>query len=263
MNLETNCAICNGQIKIFDKARIMNKYDITYYRCEKCGFIHTEKPYWLDEAYSSAIANSDIGILQRNINITTLSSALFKFCFRDAKDFLDWGGGYGIYVRMMRDKGFDFEWYDKYCKNLFAKGQGRNKQNYDVITGYEMIEHEYDPVSLFFEIFRMGKTFVFTTELNTFYEAKKVSEWWYYCTDHGQHVSIYTKESLKRLAERIEKRYYSCGALHIFTDKQLNQQMLNLIGKYPSIIDKIMRYPSLLISDYKEVTGVDISKIGI
>lgn len=203
MNLELNCAICNGQNEMFDKARIMDRYDITYCRCKKCGFIQTEKPYWLGDAYSSAITDSDIGMLQRNIRITVLSSALFKFCFKEAKNFLDWGGGYGIYVRMMRDKGFDFEWYDKYCENSFAKGQEKKKQKYDVITGYEMMEHEYDPVVMLSEIFQMGNTFVFTTMLNLFNAEKKVSDWWYYCTDHGQHVSIYTKEALGGVGKNI------------------------------------------------------------
>ena len=90
--MSDKCKICDGQMKKFDYARIMDKYDITYYRCENCGFIQTENPYWLKESYSSAIADSDIGILSRNISISSLSSALFKTCFKEARQFLDWGG---------------------------------------------------------------------------------------------------------------------------------------------------------------------------
>lgn len=250
------CNICNGRRKEFDHAKVRDKYDIKYYRCEKCGFIQTEEPYWLEEAYSSAIADSDIGILQRNINISVLSAAVFKLCFKDTSKYLDWGGGYGIYTRLMRDKGFDFEWYDAYCENLFAKGHEKNGRYYDVITCYEVFEHIYNPKELLDNLVQTGNTIVFTTELNSFSSPNMVNEWWYYCIEHGQHISFYTKESLEILAKSYEKKYYSCGVLHILTDRKLNKALLELCKKFPRIINRIYRRNSLLNADYVLLTGM-------
>lgn len=72
------CKICNNLIENFDKAKVLNKYDVQYYRCPNCGFISTEEPYWLDEAYSSAIACTDIGLIMRNMLFRDKVSAVLK-----------------------------------------------------------------------------------------------------------------------------------------------------------------------------------------
>jgi hypothetical protein len=41
---------------------VLRKYDVQYFQCGGCGFLQTETPYWLDEAYSSAIVTADTGI---------------------------------------------------------------------------------------------------------------------------------------------------------------------------------------------------------
>lgn len=87
------CKICGSETCSFDRAKILSKYDVQYFRCPKCGFIQTEEPYWLEEAYSEAITNEDIGIIYRNELLKQkVQSIIFNF-FSHAKTFLDWGGG--------------------------------------------------------------------------------------------------------------------------------------------------------------------------
>lgn len=76
------CKICGNKMENFDKAKILNKYDVQYYRCPNCGFICTEEAYWLDEAYSSAIASTDIGLIMRNILLTDKVSAVLKIILK-------------------------------------------------------------------------------------------------------------------------------------------------------------------------------------
>ena len=42
--------------------------------------------------------------------------------FKSNGSIVDYGGGYGLLVRLMRNSGFDFYRYDPYCANFFAKG---------------------------------------------------------------------------------------------------------------------------------------------
>lgn len=116
------CKICNQQTKTLFRAKIMNKYEISYFYCEYCGFLQTEEPYWLNKAYSESINISDIGYLQRNIHLAQKITILLSLFFDKNGKFLDYAGGYGVFVRLMRDIGFDFYWDDKYTPNLFAKG---------------------------------------------------------------------------------------------------------------------------------------------
>ena len=116
------CKICTQQPKQIFKGKILNKYDINYFYCEHCGFLQTEEPYWLEEAYNESINVSDTGYMQRNINLSQKLTILLALFFDKNGKFLDYAGGYGVFVRMMRDIGFDFYWDDKYTTNLFARG---------------------------------------------------------------------------------------------------------------------------------------------
>ena len=60
------------------------------------------------EAYEAAIGITDTGILKRNHLFARRSSAVIASFYNSNKKFLDFAGGYGIFVRMMRDFGFDF-----------------------------------------------------------------------------------------------------------------------------------------------------------
>src|SRR5689334_23291254 len=116
------CKICQSLTNQFGQAEVLKKYNVSYYRCDKCGFIQTESPHWLDEAYSSSITKSDIGLLGRNLQTAGLTKLVILTCFNPGGRFLDYGGGYGIFVRLMRDSGFDYYRYDPLCLNLFADG---------------------------------------------------------------------------------------------------------------------------------------------
>lgn len=61
------CKICAKQSNQIFKTKILNKYDISYFHCKHCGFLQTEEPYWLDEAYAESINMSDTGYMQRNL----------------------------------------------------------------------------------------------------------------------------------------------------------------------------------------------------
>ena len=87
------CKICGHEATLFSKAKILKKYDVSYYRCPNCGFIQTEEPYWLDEAYSDAIVDSDIGLISRNYNFAQKVASLLKLCFSWPSSCLDFGGG--------------------------------------------------------------------------------------------------------------------------------------------------------------------------
>ena len=67
------CKICSSESKYFAAAKLLNKYDVKYFECSNCGFIQTETPYWLKDAYSEGITSSDIGLASRNIQIARLS----------------------------------------------------------------------------------------------------------------------------------------------------------------------------------------------
>lgn len=227
------CKICGSNSKLAFKEKILAKYEVCFYKCENCGFLFAENPYWLDEAYKSAITYSDTGIIVRNTQFSKITSVIIDLYFNRKNKFIDYAGGYGLFTRIMRDIGFDFYWTDKYCENLFAKGF-ENKDisinDFELITAFEVFEHLVDPVVELEKMLKFGRNIIFSTELLPA-SIPDPKEWWYYNFVHGQHISFYSYESLFLLGKKFNLNFYSMKGIHIYTEKKLNKTILRLLKK--------------------------------
>jgi Membrane protein involved in the export of O-antigen and teichoic acid len=249
------CKICGGESRLYSEAVILFKYNIKYFQCSRCGFIQTEEPYWFDEAYSEAINRSDIGLVQRNISFTKVTKLLIKFLFNRKAQFIDYGAGYGIFVRLMRDAGLKFFWQDKYCENLFAKGfeyQDAQTERFELLTAFEVFEHLISPADEMQEMLKYSDSIFFSTYLLPGGNPKP-QDWWYFATDHGQHISIYTKKSLEELAKKYGLYFYTNGKnLHLFSKKKKNNFLFKVIT-FPfaaELISPFVKLKSLHDEDY-------------
>lgn len=225
------CNICDQAVRQIFIHAILGKYECAYFYCDACGFLQTEKPYWLDEAYSSAIADADTGLVQRNVYLSKVLASLLFFLFDRQGKYLDVAGGYGLLTRLMRDVGFNFFWSDKYCVNLFARGfEGEAGSAYTAVTAFEVMEHLHDPVGFITETMSNAKnrTIIFSTELFAD-EPPKPDAWWYYTFETGQHISFYQKRTLQAIANKLGLNFYSSDGIHMLTDKKINQLEYRLL----------------------------------
>jgi hypothetical protein len=256
----TLCKICSHSSYVRFNALILNKYDVQYYSCDYCGFIQTESPYWLEEAYSSAIALSDIGLIGRNIKLASFCSAIIPLYYDPQGVFLDYGGGNGMFVRMMRDKGFDFRWMDKYSENQFAKGfEAPTEQKYSLVTAFELFEHLPQPLESIGEMFGYSDTIILSTRLLPNWGIAP-EDWWYFATDSGQHVSLYSKESLELIAKIFNVQLSSNGiSIHILSRHSIPPILLKALSFSPfaAAVSRVINIgrKSLLEDDYYRVTG--------
>lgn len=219
----THCNICNGITKEVFTTRILKKYDIAYYQCTACDFVQTQKPFWLEEAYQSPMNFSDTGIMHRNNKFSKMVTSLIFLFFDRNQKFLDYAGGYGVFTRLMRDIGFDFYWTDPYTKNLLARGFEEQEQSkFHLITSFECFEHLEDPIVEISKMITYSKNIIFSTELAP-KPLPKPEEWWYYGTEHGQHIAIYSVKSLEIIAGKFNLNYYNIGNLHLFTEKKISK----------------------------------------
>ena len=249
------CKICGSSSHYFANAQILQRYDVSYFQCSVCKFIQTEEPYWLEEAYSKAIASSDVGLVYRNTLMADLTAKiLYNFFDHNAK-FLDYGGGYGLFVRLMRDKGFDFYWEDKYCDNIFAQGfEFKSKLHSPIllITAFELFEHFIDPIDEIEKILEISSNILFSTQLLP-QNNPKPSEWWYFTPHEGQHISIFTKEALDFIAQKYNLNLYTDGSsLHLLTDQAFAEDIFQKVKNGEVYTpDK----HSLLSSDYEKTVN--------
>src|SRR5262245_11213071 len=246
---EMNCKICSSRSSPFGNALIMGKHPIIHYRCTSCGFIQTEEPWWLEDR--DGIVVSDVGLVQRNLRLAQVSRILLA-CFFDADGrFLDYGGGYGLFVRLMRDSGFDFYHCDTRCQNLLAKGFDSlsiEPTTYEAVTTFEVLEHLVEPLRELREMLRYSGSILCSTELVPT-PAPLPGQWWYYSLEHGQHVSLYTRASLEILAHRLGLNLYTNGkALHLLTDRTISAPLFRLLASWrvSRLLWPLVRRKSLL-----------------
>jgi hypothetical protein len=220
--------ITGGPVELAFVAKVLGKHDVRYYRCLETGFIQTEEPYWLSEAYASAITASDVGAVKRSIHFAKITAALISRFFDADKQFLDFGGGSGLMVRLMRDEGYDFLRYDPYCANLFAAyfdfdlSAARGSVLFELVTAYAVFEHAVDPMADLARIFEWSDSVLFTTELQPADKViRSADDWHYFCPEHGQHIAFHTLKSLTFIAKRFGVVLHSDSrSLHLLTRRR-------------------------------------------
>jgi hypothetical protein len=255
-----NCKICSSPTSATVVAKVMSRHDVQYFRCPSCGFVQTEEPYWLAEAYTDAIARSDIGLLERNLRLAVVAGAVIGAFFKPEGEFLDYAGGYGLFVRLMRDRGFDFYRYERQCPNIFAEGFDAGPEAagpYEILTAFEVFEHLVNPLEDIERMLGFSRNVLFSTILVP-PSAPNPGEWWYYALEHGQHVSLYTLEALTRIARRFGLNLCSDGtSLHLLTAKRISIRLFRLVSRYHVArrLGWLWRRKSLLPDDYTRLTG--------
>ncbi|AKH77602.1 class I SAM-dependent methyltransferase [Leptospira interrogans] len=242
------CRLCGSAAKVEFFTRILNRYDVTYYKCKDCELIQSEFPFWLQEAYEKAISILDTGIFLRNkdnvkkltILLTDIQKQiskqnigimrLFQKVVPYQKKILDYGGGHGILVRLLRDVGFNCYWYDKYAKNDFAVGfEFDPDETYDTVLAFELFEHFENPKKDIKDILELAKPriVIFSTLLYGNKTPKK--NWWYYAFEAGQHIAFYNSKTLQSMEFFTEYSTFSLAEnLHLMVRKDLKLNLNSL-----------------------------------
>jgi hypothetical protein len=254
-----NCKICESARFPFGEAVIMRRHTVGFYQCNSCGFVQTQDPYWLDEAYEEPIQTTDVGYVSRNLKLADVTASVIASCFDPAGQFLDFGGGYGLLVRLLRDRGLDFYRDDPYCENLLARGFDRpDAARYELVTAFEVAEHLPDPVASFEAMLSYSDNILFTTELMT-NPAPAPGGWWYYSLETGQHVSLYTEDALHALADRLNLKIVTSPSRdrHLLTTNRRALRWFPLVSRYSvaRFVGRARRRPSLLQHDYERLVA--------
>lgn len=257
IDIEQPCRICGAAAARLMEGTLIG-HRVAYFRCASCGYVQTESPYWLDEAYKAPINTSDTGIMARNLYNRGVVAIVLAFLGQPHGKVLDYAGGYGILVRLLRDFGIDAYWADGYCDNKLAAGfEHRAGVTYDLLTAFEVFEHLTNPAPDLEKMLALSPNLLISTELAP---ATLVSQddWWYFGKEHGQHVGFFTLTSLEYLAARFGKRVVSNGFnYHLISDADISPRRFKAALRWSSVIAPMLRrrYTSRVHTDHALMTA--------
>lgn len=209
----TICRVCGQKAIAVYEGIILGLHRVGYFDCPACGYFQTESPYWLEQAYSSAVNELDTGILLRNLDSLRVVVMTLLATGRLHGRVLDHAGGYGVLVRLLRDAGVDAYWRDPYCQNLLARGFEGDQEPFDLITAFEVVEHLVDPVEDLARLLQQAPYVLLSTELVPS-EGPPAPDWWYLGMEHGQHIGFLRARTLQYVAERLGCEVRSVGSSH-------------------------------------------------
>jgi len=212
------CAICGAATRVTHEGLLLGRHRVSYHLCDECDYWCTDEPHWLAEAYSDAISAADTGLVLRNTMVAQQLTPVLGHLFGDGP-FVDWAGGLGMLVRLMRDGGFDFYWRDPFAENLLARGFEWPGGTSEVVTAIEVLEHVPDPLAFVQECLEGAgaDTLIFSQELHTGPDP----DWWYLTPATGQHVSFYSERTLTTIAQRLGMQLHTSPRLHMLTRRDM------------------------------------------
>ena len=261
------CRLCGSSTHFVFCQRVLHKHDVCYARCPACDLIQSENPWWLGEAYTSAITSFDTGAIARNLRCAELSCVVASLLgVTPASRCADVGGGHGVLVRMMRDRGLDFALCDKYAENLFARGfEADPAERFDFVTSFEVFEHFADVAGELERLFAPGHAFAL---VSTVLHRGHREGWWYYGPSHGQHIAFYSRQTMRFIAERYGYRCVCGPAYTLFVRQGIaisaaKRALLRkvILRSRPDRNSKWVKSLSLLLPKHPSLTSSDSEQL--
>ena len=236
------CIICSSECSRSFIVKIQNKRNADLYSCTNCGFSFYPNQDWIKESFSEELNSLDLGSVGRVLLASDFLGEFIRSEKLSDANFLDYGGGYGLQTRIMRDRGFNFKNFDPHTQPLISRYfTGEPSGHYNLVSLIEVSLHFEDPISEFTKLMELGDYLVFTSVV----PGKDFGpDWWYITGESGQHIAFYPLSSLKEIANQLGVLFSSDGKLfHVFHKKPLRIKTRVLLrSRYLMFAFAIIRY---------------------
>lgn len=231
------CPVCRSQAPWIFRHKVLVSSPADMHLCPDCDYMFLAQPGWLADAYQRVINAMDTGSLARAVNLRNATTLPIHLMSGPSASWLDYGGGHGVYARLMRDTGFNFYWQDPLAENLFSIGfEETPGAKFRGVTCFECFEHFPDPRAELGKMLERAPRILFSTELRP-QTIPDPQAWHYYGWEHGQHVGFHSEKSLRTLGRLFGLAWVSSGDwLHAFLPEgEENSLSARLIrrGKLP------------------------------
>ena len=244
------CRLCEGRAKLSFETTFLKHVPVALYRCENCESLQTNDPEWLAEAYADTRPVRDIWMVSRTERMKTLVVSVLRILRARNARLVDWGGGNGLLVRMLRDVGVDAYRSDLYVPNYYAVGfDVENKMKAAVMTAFEVFEHSDNPRKLMREMSEHDPDFIL---LSTKLYKDQGKDWGYLHPDSGKHVFFFSAKGLRQLGSQFGYQCVITGAYTLMHKRPIGKIRKALLkellrrfavhGRWLTLVDSVILY---------------------
>lgn len=177
---------------------------VYYRRCSDCGLLFSDAlDDWNDQDFADHIYNESYSQVDMDFEIARpvanagLISRTFPVLDPTLK-VLDYGGGNGRFAQELASMGFpSVATYDRFHPAHSERPSGK----FDLVTCFETIEHMPDPLEGAADIasFLADDGLLILSTLVQPDDIEKVRMQWWYIGPRNGHITIFTREALRRL----------------------------------------------------------------
>jgi hypothetical protein len=234
------CRCCGQPTALVFQGELLNRL-VSYYDCAHCGYLQSQDPDWLEEAYAHALNATDTGLVRRGARNTRRVMALMSVLGCLHEPALDFAGGSGLLVRMLRDRGVDARWYDMHAENVFARGFEHAGERVALVTAFEVFEHLTDPLRELARLAAWTDAIFISTEIAPV-PAPRPQTWGYYGAEHGQHIGFFRTRTLQWLAANLGWYLHTDNqTYHLFTRRPVAPWRWQLAERWPRLLHDLAR----------------------
>jgi hypothetical protein len=115
----STCPICKSSANGLFIMTIQAENQVELNSCSKCEFAFYPDQNWINQSFSDVLNSLDAGAADRTVIAADYLGVMLKSQKLSHGKFLDYGGGYGLLSRIMRDRGFNFENFHPRTNPLF------------------------------------------------------------------------------------------------------------------------------------------------
>ena len=231
VNEPSHCPICGGSAEILREITILGEYAAFLRRCAGCEFCFLADPEWLESSFAAHLHQMDVGSVDRSgLMAQFLLGFLGASRRRRSWRVLDIGGGDGLLVRLLRDRGIAAQFSDPHTTPTYDVGPAvADSDRFEVAVMSEVALHLTDPVGTFRGILERCDRLLFTAVVPP---DPMPFDWWYLMPSTGQHVAFYPVPAIESIAGELGCHWCSDGKFfHLISTSPIPRTLRFLVRR--------------------------------